>query len=109
MAHPEKFQMRVSPEFLEHIDEWRRGQKDIPPRAEAIRRLVTLGLNHRPMLLAAASALKAMGRLADRDDLTQEERDEVASVLHQLANALRDWGTLMDAIPPAKDGAEGNG
>lgn len=37
--------MRVSPEWLETIDNWRRQQPDIPSRAEAIRRLVEAGLN----------------------------------------------------------------
>ncbi|WP_164549749.1 hypothetical protein [Altericroceibacterium xinjiangense] len=39
------FQMRVSPEWLETIDDWRRKQPDIPSRAEAIRRLVEKGLS----------------------------------------------------------------
>jgi len=38
------FQMRVSPQWLAKIDEWRRLQPDLPPRAEAIRRLVEKGL-----------------------------------------------------------------
>jgi len=37
------FQMRVSDEFLRLVDDWRRRQKDLPSRAEAIRRLVELG------------------------------------------------------------------
>ena len=37
------FQMRVSDEFLRVLDDWRRRQKDLPSRAEAIRRLVELG------------------------------------------------------------------
>jgi hypothetical protein len=36
--------MRVSDEFIESIDEWRRKEPDLPSRAEAIRRLVELGL-----------------------------------------------------------------
>ena len=35
------FQMRLSNEFLERLDEWRRKQPDLPSRAEAIRRLTT--------------------------------------------------------------------
>jgi hypothetical protein len=35
------FQMRLSEEFLERLDEWRRKQPDPPSRAEAIRRLTT--------------------------------------------------------------------
>ena len=36
------FQMRVSEPFLRMVDDWRRGQIDVPSRAEAIRRMVEL-------------------------------------------------------------------
>jgi hypothetical protein len=36
--------VRCHPPLLSRIDEWRRVQADIPNRAEAIRRLVELGL-----------------------------------------------------------------
>ena len=36
--------MRVSDEFLKSIDKWRAKQEDKPSRAEAIRRLVEIGL-----------------------------------------------------------------
>ena len=36
------FQMRVSEGFLRTVDDWRRGQVDLPSRAEAIRRMVEL-------------------------------------------------------------------
>ncbi len=39
-----QFQMRVSDEFLRAIDKWRRKQEGEPSRADAIRRLVELGL-----------------------------------------------------------------
>jgi hypothetical protein len=38
------FQMRVRKSFLDKVDAWRREQQDLPPRAEAIRRLVDKGL-----------------------------------------------------------------
>ena len=38
------FQMRVSADFLKSVDKWRAKQDDTPSRAEAIRRLVELGL-----------------------------------------------------------------
>lgn len=46
MSHDKSlpFQMRVTPAWLEEIDDWRRTQKDLPSRAEAIRRLVEMGL-----------------------------------------------------------------
>lgn len=37
-------QPRVVPEWLWLVDNWRRQQPDIPARAEAIRRLVDMGL-----------------------------------------------------------------
>ena len=37
------FQMRVSEQFLQIVDDWRRAQVDVPSRAEAIRRLVKSG------------------------------------------------------------------
>jgi hypothetical protein len=40
----ERFEMRVEASFLAAIDEWRRHQPDLPPRAEAIRRLVDQAL-----------------------------------------------------------------
>lgn len=39
----ERFEMRVSQDFLHLVDDWRRQQPDIPSRAEAIRRLVSQG------------------------------------------------------------------
>lgn len=42
--YPLHFLMRVDQEFLDAIDAWRRGQADLPPRAEALRRLVTIAL-----------------------------------------------------------------
>ena len=39
-AQDRPFQMRVSEAFLRTLDDWRRGQTDLPSRAEAIRRMV---------------------------------------------------------------------
>jgi len=38
------YQIRLSASFWKKVDEWRRQQEEIPPRAEAIRRLVDAGL-----------------------------------------------------------------
>jgi hypothetical protein len=42
----ERFQMRATPTFLRLIDNWRRKQSDLPSRAEAIRRLVQMGMKY---------------------------------------------------------------
>jgi hypothetical protein len=46
----ERLEMRVDETFLEKVDDWRRKEPDIPPRAEAVRRLVELGLSYDPAL-----------------------------------------------------------
>ena len=43
-AKSERFEMRLSPELIAMLDQWRREQPDLPARAEAIRRLVEIGL-----------------------------------------------------------------
>ncbi len=40
----ERFEMRLDEEILSSVDDWRRQQDDVPSRAEAMRRLVELGL-----------------------------------------------------------------
>jgi len=46
------YQIRLSAAFWKRVDEWRRLQPEIPARAEAIRRLVEIGLvaeqQHKP-------------------------------------------------------------
>jgi hypothetical protein len=44
MANDRTFQMRTTDEFLRRIDDWRRFQEDLPSRAEAMRRLIELGM-----------------------------------------------------------------
>lgn len=40
-----RFEMRADDRFLKRVDDWRRHQKDLPNRSEAIRRLVELALD----------------------------------------------------------------
>lgn len=41
---PTRFEIRLSPDLADQIDEWRRHQPDLPNRAEAARRLIESGL-----------------------------------------------------------------
>ncbi len=50
LQNDKQFQMRVSEDFLRTVDNWRRQQPDLPPRAEAIRQLIHTGLAARPIL-----------------------------------------------------------
>lgn len=40
----ERFEMRVDEDILDRVDQWRNEQEDLPSRAEAMRRLVEVGL-----------------------------------------------------------------
>ena len=44
MQKTERFEMRMDRETLENVDTWRADQSDLPSRAEAVRRLVDVGL-----------------------------------------------------------------
>ena len=45
----EPVMVRIQPDLKKMLDDWRRLQYDIPGRAEAIRRLVEIGLSHQPL------------------------------------------------------------
>jgi hypothetical protein len=40
----ERLELRCDSEFLAKVDEWRRHQPDLPPRATAVRQLVEIAL-----------------------------------------------------------------
>lgn len=40
----ERFEMRLDEEIIERVDKWRASQGDVPSRAEAMRRLIDIGL-----------------------------------------------------------------
>jgi metal-responsive CopG/Arc/MetJ family transcriptional regulator len=42
--HSTRVHIMMSPSELRAVDEWRRQQPDLPSRAEAIRRLIQLGI-----------------------------------------------------------------
>jgi hypothetical protein len=44
MAPGKRVEIRLSPSQIAAVDEWRRRQPDIPPRAEAIVRLFAMAL-----------------------------------------------------------------
>ena len=78
----ERFEMRVPVSFLKTIDDWRRKQRDLPPRAEAICRLVERGIgatstahprSKESKHKAAEMAAREIDRLGDHG-LTGEEK-----------------------------------
>ena len=94
---PSALEMRLGGSFLKTVDEWRRKQKDLPSRAEAIRRLVERGLANRPPARqlskgAKRKAAKMAGREIDRlgdQTATREERTTKAPAHQRPARISR--------------------
>lgn len=77
MEKDKHFQMRVSQDFLDLIDDFRREQADLPSRAEAIRRMVVTGNAFRAYDIMA---LVTLACAADRGPINDEELIENAMI-----------------------------
>lgn len=92
-----RLDLRFAPSLIESIDEWRRNQKDIPPRAEAIRRLIVSGFDSRKWhsLVRRLAVL-----IACSENLSPEEREDARAI----------WRVFLDELaedcPPPKDIAD---
>ena len=84
MEQAERFTMRVAPDFLRGVDEWRRLQPDIPGRSEAIRRLVARGLADTVTFESLAELLIRMQGMLDEGRLTTEEAERVKEISNQM-------------------------
>lgn len=84
----ERFEMRLSADDVIRLDDWRRQQPDIPSRAEAIRRLVELGMtvdDALSMLSARAFALSTVDGLPEH---VEDELEAIADALDDLRKRL---------------------
>jgi len=93
------FQMRASEEFLRSVDKWRRKQEDRPSRAEAISRLVELGLagTIAPAPRSEGSRRKAANMATRRiDDLVDQAAtdEERASRKRRLLSGPKEFRDL---------------
>lgn len=86
----ESYQARLAPAVLKTIDDWRGKQPDSPDRAEAIRRLVELGLatssparSRSPKLRSKAADMagEAIDRHADRSATTEQQESRKRRLL----------------------------
>ncbi|MEC4591609.1 hypothetical protein VPG91_11475 [Nitrospirillum amazonense] len=108
----ERFEMRLSPAMAERLDDWRRGQKDLPSRAEAIRRLTLRGLRSRdpkPTEDALFTFLEALGNHGYFEYLDMPEyKALIQAVIEgqevELTKALRAAGRerITDIIAEAR-------
>jgi hypothetical protein len=58
---PTRFEIRLPADLGDQIDDWRRKQPDLPPRAEAARRLIEVGLKA-PAVVTTAPGTKKRSR-----------------------------------------------
>ena len=104
---PSALEMRLGGSFLKTVDEWRRRQKDLPSRAEAIRRLVERGLANRPPAHqlskgAKRKAAQMAGREIDRLGDQTATREERAQRKRQLIRGPREFRDIRDTLPKNK-------
>jgi uncharacterized protein len=84
----ERFEMRLEEDILERVDSWRVGQPDLPSRAEAMRRLLELGLER-----SSSQSLK----LSDGEKLLAIMMGDVYKQL-KIVNGNVDADFISDAI-----------
>jgi hypothetical protein len=104
----ERVEMRLDASFLKTVDNWRRNQRDLPSRAEAIRRLAERGLassTASPPQLRKGSRRKA-AEMADREidplgdqAVTNEER---ARRKRRLIKGPREFRDIRADLPKNK-------
>ena len=81
-----RFGMRVSPEFMELVDGFRREQADLPSRAEAIRRMVVAGNAFRP---SDIMVLVALACAADKRPVDKELSDHAMAAVERITERLK--------------------
>lgn len=96
----ERFEMRLSESGVERLDEWRRIQRDLPSRAEAIRRLVDCGLEFRDVVEYAAQATKLLLELKNSDRLTADEWKKLEDLLVAYSRNVTNGGLFAVAGMP---------
>lgn len=99
--------MRASPEFLSAIDEWRRQQPDLPPRAEAIRRIVEQALSPSETIGALIAQIfreqpDQIGRMGiDLDEFPNLKTPELVDLLFTEGSGKRARSSEVDVRRPA--------
>ncbi|MDE1146736.1 MAG: hypothetical protein PW843_08955 [Azospirillaceae bacterium] len=102
MKKTENFNMRVSPEFTATIDDWRRHQRDIPARAEAIRRLVELALlaeETLPITAQASDFLRKIEKAGLLADALKAEARAIVDAIARLEKALQAVHGAQEGLP----------
>jgi hypothetical protein len=74
----ERFEMRLELQTLQRIDAWRRKLEDLPSRAEAIRRLVDIGLSSNQTRRSSARQLST-GAKRKAAELASREIDQLGN------------------------------
>lgn len=85
-----RMELRLSPDMVERLDEWRRHQPDIPTRSEAVRRLVERGFAQGAMLRVVSRAFATMEDLATTGRLSPEELQQIRGERHAIEAMLAD-------------------
>jgi Arc/MetJ-type ribon-helix-helix transcriptional regulator len=83
-----RFEMRLELGLVEQIDAWRRGQDDLPSRAEAIRQLVERALGSADTRPTTARAQEKAAELASKEIDKLKTQDADGEKRHQRKRRL---------------------
>jgi hypothetical protein len=105
-----RMDLRLSPSLVDLIDEWRRHQKNIPPRSEAVRRLIYQGyvvdFETTLLLLDMAKRLCDIGEKGE-DVIDRSEMERLRAAMREITQnvarvretAQGDFKALFDSPP----------
>jgi hypothetical protein len=95
--------VRVQPDMAKQLDDWRRKQDDLPGRPEAIRRLVELGLNAKPI----SSERGRRGRPLDLGTMAKiEPATKAPRALRAAELAAAQIDKMVDPAAPPEERAQ---
>jgi hypothetical protein len=103
----ERFELRLEPKMIKRIDDWRRQQSDLPPRAEAMRRLVELGLPaahpaRRRGKKIGPKASEMAGRAIDRVEDRSVPAEDRARRKRRLLKGPQEFREMRGDLPKTK-------
>lgn len=95
-----RFVMRVSPEFMRMVDDWRRLQGEIPSRSDAVRKLSILGMTHSLEEGPIYDLLSLVARMYANGHIPPDYTSELGDIFDKLEKT----GGLREAMLESLEG-----
>lgn len=99
----ERFVMRVSPEFLRLVDDWRRQQPEIPSRSDAVRTMAIVGFTKGFEDPVVVDLLDIIITMAKNKELPDKYAERVVQSLEGLGRAQHLREELIKSLEQLKN------